>query len=164
MVKPPAKRGKPGNPGKYSDKLFERICNRMAEGRTLLDVCTDKDVPVAADTVRRWVVQNVDGCVEPFDRARDAGLDAMADGLIRITDDLLRSGLFITQELIAATRLKVDVVKWYLSKRNPKVYGDARLLGAGDGDPVYLIGMLVDARQRLADAAKPVINVTPSSD
>ena len=105
---------------------------------------------------------NIDDCAEKFARAQDAGLDALADGLLQITGDLVKQGLFISQELIAATRLQVDAVKWYLAKRGPKRYGDARLLGQDDGGPVYLIGLLVDARERLANASKPTVNITPS--
>ena len=151
----------PTTKGVYAPKLFNKICERLAEGRILSDVCGDEDIPVTESQARRWVVKDIDGAAEAFQRARDQGLDRMADGLISMTADLVKQGIFISTELVAAVRLHVDAVKWYLSKRGPKRYGEARLLDDGQGGPVYLIGLLVDARARLADAAQSAIDVTP---
>ena len=53
-VSSPIERAKPGRQSKYTPELGDLICDRIAEGRFLRDVCRDRDISVDEKTVRRW--------------------------------------------------------------------------------------------------------------
>lgn len=109
-----------------------------------------------ASTVRWWYIDDVNGFAAQYARARDAGLDEMADELLDLADKC-REGVKrtvkgdgtveeVTGDMVDRARLQVDARKWYLSKLAPKRYGDkldlnhsgtvnlAGLLGSLDGD------------------------------
>ncbi len=68
------------------------------------------------------------GFAAHYTRARDLGLQAMADELLDIADDSEQDFDPVTgkvnQEYYQRSRLRVDTRKWYLSKLAPKRYGD----------------------------------------
>lgn len=108
-------------------------------------------------TVRRWVIDDVEGFSAQYARARDMGLDSMADEIIAIADTpeigtksvSKVTGLEITEgDMVEHRRLRVDVRKWYLSKLAPKKYGEKVALTDGDGKPLQGAPVV------------PVINVT----
>lgn len=98
-------------------------------------------------TVRLWVIDDHDGFAARYARARDIGLDCMADEIIEISDtteegvreEQSADGFkTVREDMLGHRRLKVEARKWYLSKMAPKRYGDRvhqELTGA-DGGPV----------------------------
>jgi hypothetical protein len=74
-----------GRPTKYTKALAERICERLAAGETLLSICRDENFPKES-TVRGWALKDVNGFYAKYTRARDIGLDSMADRTIEISD------------------------------------------------------------------------------
>ncbi len=65
--------------------------------------------------VRRWVVEDYEGFAAQYTRARDIGLDCVADEVFEIADDGSEH---------QRDRLRFDARRWYLSKLAPKRYGD----------------------------------------
>lgn len=137
-----------GRPSDYTPELAAQICHRLAQGESLRQVCRDEGVP-SESTVRGWVVDNRDGFSAQYARARDIGLDALADELLAIADTPqlgvktkeTSDGKTETTEgdMIEHRRLQVDSRKWYLSKMAPRKYGD-KLQHTGDGGgPVQMI-------------------------
>ncbi len=109
------------------------ICERLAEGESLRSICRDEGMP-AESTVRKWVIEDPGGFGAQYARARDLGLDAVADEILDISDTT-QTGVIITTkadgsteekraDMIEHRRLRVDARKWYLSKLAPKKYGD----------------------------------------
>jgi len=84
--------------------------------------------------VRLWVIENREGFAPQYARAKDMGLDALAEEIIEIsntpvegtrTKDNVLTGVTVeTGDMIEHRRLQVDARKWYLSKLAPKRYGD----------------------------------------
>ena len=119
-----------GRPSKYTAEIAEKICLRLAQGLTLRSICRDEAFPPES-TVRQWAYDNVQGFYAQYARARDLGLDAMADEILEISDTP-EPGQIVTQkesgtetktgDMIEHRRLKVDTRKWYLSKLAPKRY------------------------------------------
>lgn len=123
----------------------------------------------ADSTVRLWVADDVEGFSAQYARARDTGLDTMADSMLDIADDGSNDwvesndpdnpGYRLNGENVQRSKLRVDARKWYLSKLAPKKYGDKtsmELTGA-DGGPLQitdteraarLAAILALARQR----------------
>jgi len=66
--------------------------------------------------VRKWAVKDPDFGAQ-YARARDTGLDAMADRVLAVASrpDLERTN---------RDRLEFDALRWYLSKLAPKRYGE----------------------------------------
>lgn len=123
-----------GRPTTYNQALADEICERLANGESLRSICRDEHMP-PDPTVRNWVVYDVDGFAAQYTRARDAGLDVMAEQVLEIADDGTNDwmekhgkngGTFIAEngEAMARSRLRFDARRWYLSKLAPKRYGD----------------------------------------
>lgn len=119
--------------GKLTSAVRNRVLERLAEGRSLRAICRDADVPVTPAAVRK-VVKAEPAFGIQYARARDRGLDAMADELLDIADDASRDWVqkvnrdgtvrwVLNHEHIQRCRLRCDTIKWYLSKLAPKRYG-----------------------------------------
>lgn len=130
----------------YPPEVAEEIIRRIALGHSLREICRTDGMP-AHPTVIAWARGNhppVADFPDRYARARDIGLEIMADELIEIADDgtndwverRKQDGTTETsfdQEHVQRSRVRVDTRKWLLSKRLPKVYGD-RMVHAGDPD------------------------------
>lgn len=121
-----------GRPLTYTRLVADAICARLAEGESLRAICADAGMPPAS-TVRGWVVDDVQGFAAHYARARDIGLDTIAEEIIEIADTTetgtktvsKATGLETTEgDMIEHRRLKVEARKWYLSKLAPKRYGE----------------------------------------
>lgn len=123
---------KVGRPSKYNIKLADTICNRIANGESLLSISKEEDMPVAS-TIHLWVLEN-DEFSDKYEKARLMQAAYMFDELLDIADDGKNDwmdkedpdnpGYNLNGEHIQRSRLRTDVRKWYLSKVAPKVYGD----------------------------------------
>lgn len=117
---------------KYSDDLAARICDEIAEGRSLRDICSDEEMPDKA-TVLRWLAAN-EQFRDHYARAREAQADAIFDEILDIADDARNdwmerrgeedAGWVANGEHIQRSRLRIDARKWMAGKLQPKKYGD----------------------------------------
>jgi len=78
---PPAKMGRPR---KFNAEIAERICERLAEGEPLLDICQDKEFP-SRRTVQRWVRSEPEFAYQ-YALARACALDDKCDEILAIID------------------------------------------------------------------------------
>ena len=118
----------------YTAEIAETICRQLSEGKSLRSICRTPGYPHES-TVRLWVVDNVNDFATHYARARDVGLDVMAESLIDIADEpvgtLLTGGT--DSGAVNKQRLQVDTRKWILSKLAPKKYGDRQTLAHEGG-------------------------------
>ncbi len=136
----PKGRGRPFSV--YSRELADEICERIACGETLRQVCRLKGINDSA--VRRWVLNDIDGFSARYAQARDLCLESWADEVVEIGDsaendwmvregkDGESTGWGVNGDHISRSRLRVDSRKWLLSKLKPERYGDKLQVG---GDP-----------------------------
>lgn len=133
-----------GRPTIYSESLAAEICSQLADGLSLVKICSEDAMP-AKTTVYRWLLDN-EQFRDMYARAREDQADTLADEIIDIADDgandtYTKDGVELTnQDVIARSRLRVDARKWIAAKLKPKKYGDTiRNEHSGpDGSPIVL--------------------------
>jgi len=118
-----------GRPSSYNDKTADAICARLAEGESLRKICESDGMPNMT-TVFRWLAAEAnDEFRKQYTRARETGMEAMAEDILRIADSA-------DGDNYNPAKLQVDTRKWLMSKMAPKKYGDKienTLVGANGG-------------------------------
>jgi hypothetical protein len=123
---------KMGRPSEFSPEVVDAICERMVQGKGLLQICNDDAMP-ARTTIYRWLESNSDFRTR-FNRAREGLMDYYAEQILQIAFD--ESGDIILEQAgdkskavanhakVQRDRLKVDSLKWIASRLFPRRYGD----------------------------------------
>lgn len=93
----------------------ETICRRIAEGEPLARICADDDMPDAV-TVRRWVINDVDGFREKYAEARRMQAD--------LYQEMIMETAFDNQLHPERAKIRIDALKWTAAKLKPQSYGD----------------------------------------
>ena len=119
---------------KFSQELFDAICERIANGESLKRICEDKDMPNIS-TVFRWLDSNADLC-DKYARARETQADNFVDEIVSIAD---------TAEDAPIAKLQIDARKWVAGKMRPKKYGD-KIDVTSDGDKIEFPSISVGFR------------------
>jgi hypothetical protein len=118
-----------GRPSRYSDDVASTICQRIAEGEPLADICKDVAMP-SRSTIYRWLREH-GGFSHMYSRAREERADLFADQIIQIADDSTADH--------NDRRVRVDARKWAAAKLNPKRYGDRLTHQGDDENPVQVV-------------------------
>lgn len=128
---------KNGRPSSFTEEMATMICARLAAGESLRGICRDAGMPDRS-TVTKWVIDDVEGFSSRYERARNVGLDEMADEVIEIADEKTEKhedGQGYAAD-VASRRLRFDARRWYLSKLAPRRYGERTAMevtGEGGG-------------------------------
>lgn len=141
-----------GRPSAYSEELAVEICERMASGESLREICRDEHMP-ARSTVFLWIAHNKNGFSDRYAKAFEARMYYHADELLDIADDgsndwMERNGddgnpAYVTNgENIQRSRLRVDTRKWLMSKLLPQ-YKDKQE-DTDKGDLSEVVSKLID--------------------
>jgi len=127
-------------PSDFTQELADLICERLAEGESLREICRDDDMPNKA-TVFRWLAAKQEFS-DQYARAREEQAETLADEIVEIADEectMVRSEkhpgvkadddagnleVVFDSTAVARNRLRVDARKWVASKLKPKKYGD----------------------------------------
>lgn len=149
-----------GRPPIYTEELAAEVLRRLSTGESLRRICRDEEMPHRC-TVHEWVTNNVEGFADRYARAKDVGLDEMADELIDISDEtetrLISGGpeeeprLALDPTGVARNKLRVDTRKWYLAKLASKKYGDKQQVDLSG--KVTLADLIVASQQPPHDDA-----------
>jgi hypothetical protein len=120
-------------PTKFSEELFENICNQISTTSIgLHKIC--KEVGISAVTFFEWLKEDTE-LSNRYARAREAQAELLADQIIEIADDSThdtktivgKAGDLIEVENTEWTnrsKLRVEARKWIAAKLKPKKYGD----------------------------------------
>lgn len=125
-----------GRPPIYTDELAETICERMAGGESLLQICRDGAMP-SYSTVMKWAA-TMPTFAENYTRAREALLEHHGQELVEIADDAsndwmdreTRDGRMercLDREHVERSKLRIETRKWVLARLLPKKYGESVL-------------------------------------
>ncbi|CCJ51967.1 terminase small subunit-like protein [Bordetella bronchiseptica] len=138
----------------YTEAIAAEICDRIAEGEPLRQICRDEHMP-AWRTVYHWIEARSE-FAERMERARRAGFDAIAEEALEIANTP-QDGEETEQEgekvkvkrgdMLGHRKLQVETRLKLLAKWHPTKYGDRtnmELTGAGGG------AVQIDATQAAA--------------
>ena len=120
-------------PTDFTPKIAETICDLIASGLSLREICRKDEFPDFS-TVKRWLRKNEEFRAQ-YAHAREEQADYLVDEIMEIADDgtndwMKRQGddgqeiEVANYDHIARSRLRVDARKWAASKLAPKKYGD----------------------------------------
>lgn len=148
-----------GRPTKYTKKLGEQICERLAEGESLRRICLDEDMP-SKTNVFKWLLSDSDvykGFRDQYAHAREIQYQCMADEILDIADeshgdfDINEDGKpYFKAEAVRRSALMVDTRKWFMSKCLPK-FADKPVQTNDDvPTPVQIVVTVEDARKSSA--------------
>lgn len=122
-----------GRPSLYTQELADRICAQLAQGISLRTVCLADDMP-AASSVFKWLRENKDFS-EQYARAKEESADADSEELADLGDQAIALSQSVPEKVagavVQAVKLKADNLKWAMSKKKPKKYGDKVDLTSG---------------------------------
>lgn len=134
-----------GRPTDFSQELADLICEKIADGESLRNICDNEDMPNRS-AVFRWLAK-YEEFSNQYARAREEQIETKVDEINEIADDGTNDwmerkdadgkslGWVLNGEAIQRSRLRIDAIKWQASKLKPKKYGDKLQLG-GDPDGV----------------------------
>jgi hypothetical protein len=115
-------------------QLKDEICDRLAKGEPLRQICRDEHMP-SWRTVYDWINADEE-FASRITRARDLGFDAIAEECFDIADnatndwmerrdkDDVPAGYVLNGDHVQRSKLRIETRLKLLAKWNPKKYGD----------------------------------------
>jgi len=118
-----------GRPSTFTDEIFETICERLENGEVLRQICASDEMPDRS-TVLRWIA-NDDAKRRRYDAARQACVEFWSDEIIQIATDGSKDTVIdekgrarCDHEWVARSRLRIDTIKFLMTKINPLKWGE----------------------------------------
>ena len=134
---------KVGRPSKFSKELTDKICAKIAAGKSVHQICKKDNMPDAS-SVYAWLSKGSNypeenpehaEFLDNYLRARESQADAIFDECLEIADDdNLDIGFndegapFVKGENIQRSKLRVDTRMRMAGKLKPKKYGDSQFI------------------------------------
>lgn len=131
MAKAKAKTGRPSD---FTQEMADKICEQIADGKSLRSICDADDMPGKA-TVFVWLGKH-ETFQDQYARAREAQADSYVDDIMDIADDGRNDwmerrnsdgeavGWQENGEALRRSQLRIDARKWAAAKLRPKKYGE----------------------------------------
>lgn len=140
-----------GRHSAYTEATAAVICERLADGEPLRQICRDDAMP-AWRTVYDWIDANAEFAARIV-HAREAGFDAIAEECLEIADETSRDTIkfgsgeaereAVNSEWISRSKLRVETRLKLLAKWSPKKYGDKLDVNAAVTGSVQVFAWLV---------------------
>ncbi len=140
---------KTGRPCGYTIKIAEAICNGIKHDLPLMKIL--EAVKVDQNTFYRWIDKFPEFWAM-YARAREIQAQIWEDRILQIAGDTSEDELFTSEgrryqnsEFINRSRLKVDSLKWLMSKRIPKKYGERQTV-EHEGEIKHIVRVALPAK------------------
>lgn len=117
-----------GRPSGYSQGIADAICERIAAGSNLTEICRADEFPTR-ETIYQWLSKYA-SFADSYARATRLRADVWAEQIIEISEASEHADGPVA---VNAARLRVDSRKWLMARLHPRKYGD-KLELAGDKD------------------------------
>jgi hypothetical protein len=137
----------------YSDALAQEVCERIAVGELLINVCLDEHLP----TVRRcnqWLRDHTEFNLL-YQSALTDRLNIFEEEVIQIADDMKRDFKLVIKngrekrvadpDMVARARLRIEVRFKHLKAGKPQKWGDASVLTVKSQDEFDTSNLSADA-------------------
>lgn len=141
----PAEQKKIGRPSIFSEELITSICERVALGEPLRQICREEGMP-AWTTIYSWL--NSDKSLsERFAHARMLGEECIAQECLDIADNASNDwmeyhdkegeslGWKLNGDHVQRSKLRIETRLKLLAKWNPKKWGEKVAIGGADDLP-----------------------------
>lgn len=115
------KQEKAGRPPVITDDVWEELCARISEGRSVNSICKDADMPDKA-TFYRHLARN-ENCATSYMRAKESSGHAHADRIIEVVD-LVSNGDIEAN----SAKAMMDGLKWAAERLKAKYYMPQKLI------------------------------------
>jgi hypothetical protein len=111
-------------PTTYNEGIAAIICERIASGESLVDICKDDGMPVRA-TVWKWIQANP-SFGSAYAKAREDQGDLMDKRILEAASAPFREGPDgkVDSGEVAHRRLLIDTLKWRACHLRPRVYSE----------------------------------------
>ena len=143
-----------GRPSSYTQAMADSICERLASGQSLREICRDEESP-PKKTVLAWLKVNEEFRSQ-YTQARADQADRFVEEMIEISDDASNDwmerqedkgqGYELNGEHLQRSRLRIDTRKWIAARMAPKKYGDrvtTEVVGEGGGPVAATINLTI---------------------
>jgi hypothetical protein len=155
------------NPEYNRVEIIAKICERLAKGEPMAQICRDDGMPDAS-TVWDWTVEDK-AVAQQITRARNNGFDAIAIHALQIADDTSNDYMkdpatgrkVLNSEHVQRSKLRIHTRMQLLAKWDPKRYGDnvqvrhANAEGDGDASVTVKSALLDGLQSAMAKGKKP---------
>ena len=132
----------------YRADVADYVCEQMALGRTLLDVCREKRKAdpswPSEGAIRMWYIRDEQGFREVYVRAREAQTEAWSDQVIDLSDTPVQAERVthkaaggterVIGDNVERSKLMVQSRQWLMPRLNPAAFGDRMAHQALDAD------------------------------
>ena len=140
----------------YSEELVDRVCDEIAIGRSVKDICDSEGWAPNQDTWYKWMWRHPD-VAEKYARAKEAAQHVMAAEMMNIIDQAKGD-----RKLSDWARMKMDAIKWQASKLAPKTFGEKSTIDLNvsdvDRDDKELLHELRTVSERLGVTPDAVVS------
>lgn len=143
-------RRKTGRPTDYTKDMADKICEKIANGRSLRSICAEDGMP-PMKTIYRWLEANEE-FRHQYARAREKQADYFAEEIIEIADSAEAESAAVSK-----AKLQIDARKWAASKIAPKKYGDKQEIDVKSSDGSMRPSVRLDAEE-FRKIAEDVLN------
>lgn len=113
-------------PSEFTQDIADKICEGLAMGKSLRTVCISEDMPHIS-TIFNWF-RTQKGFIEQYARAKEESADADLEAMEDIGDIAIQEAKIVDPKaanaVVSAYKLKADNIKWGMSKKKPRKYGD----------------------------------------
>jgi hypothetical protein len=115
----------------YTPALAAKVCALLAQTGSLRAVC--RELKINRATIVQWVVDDVDGFADAYTRAKDIGIDELADDMLDISNTPVMgtettqkadgSAEVKTADMLGHRKLQIETRRWLAERMAPKKYG-----------------------------------------
>lgn len=140
---------------KEKNQIVQEVCEKIAEGRSLVSVLKDKKTYPARSTFLLWV-KNSDSYAHALAQANDQRADKIFDELLQIVDNTegdmieLPDGTLVTNHhVVQRDRLRFDARRWILAKMQPAKYSDRINVNANVNEQVKPVEFVLPSPEEI---------------
>lgn len=117
-----------GRPFEFSEAIADEICERIANGETLIRICESEHIPPPS-TIYRWM-DKFEDFHKAYALAREKQADFHADAIEQISE----SADVTNPVAVQKAKLLTQVLQWRAGRQRPKKWGTKVEIKSSEGE------------------------------